>query len=757
MKTHLFLISTLLTSLLFVSCSKSPTKTEVRFSFKNIVSNGTVDASLNAGIMIIGHSEQAEQEFSIAINPNDNATHTIPLNNGQWEFDAIAWSSTDESTSVNLMEGDTRCGNNVSMQLNGGAAIIDFKMTKKNCEDSRFGDTKFYDGTNKNFKPLKIVSCESGTYTNVTTSTSCNAGKYQSVQVMLPKIDLIYKGEWLPYENAAEDDKEWPHFINKDFISKCYVLDTNGESTTDIRVPVGNKNKDIGSGFYPMILPHKSTDCGGNAIFDDKPYAIPEGHVSNSSESKEGIFIKSAAGYNYNVAFIMDEQDDTGTSTGSCDLSSSTSDSTPYINIDYDYISGQIGNMCNSYEGQILVGDVFIFKTTSGNYTKMHVEAADSSNFKFRYETYSSQSGTINTNTIGSLIDIDYGSEFLYDFDTSTFSGGSIQTVDHDIYLNSTSPSPHFNSNMPGIKVAKVRNETVVTGSCTGGENTYDGFGGGLVGNPWILCTTNQLHDLAANACNSGHCNRYFKLGTDIDFTGSNMSPIGNDTTAFTGDFNGNGHFINDVIINSSNMSVGFFGELGNGARVYDFEIKNSSISGVSSASYVGGLAGKSNDAVIKNVKVLSSFVTNDNAEIGPTGGLVGIMTGAVGTIENCSTMTDVSGASYGVGGLVGHLEGGTILLSKSEQHNAAGVYSNKGKVGGLIGMINPTSAHATIDRSYANIPVKGLNKVGGFVGFIDFGTNGITIKNSYARGAVYADETSADCPRFLESWYLSC
>ena len=52
-------------------------------------------------------------------------------------------------------------------------------------------------------------------------------------------------------------------------------------------------------------------------------------------------------------------------------------------------------------------------------------------------------------------------------------------------------------------------------------------------------------------------------LGSDIDFTGKSIVPIGNEINYFSGIFNGQGHMISNLKMNSTTQYVGLFGYSG--------------------------------------------------------------------------------------------------------------------------------------------------------------------------------------------------
>jgi len=186
-----------------------------------------------------------------------------------------------------------------------------------------------------------------------------------------------------------------------------------------------------------------------------------------------------------------------------------------------------------------------------------------------------------------------------------------------------------------------------------------------------IISNADQLAYVAqqVNAGTYGWGNANYKLGNDINLTAySNWTPIGKYQYEFIGTFDGAGHIISNLRINttsSEGSSYGLFGEISGGT------VKNVGLSGVNisvtsgaNSLFVGGLSGNS-DGTIRNCFVtgsISGTVTHSSVYFG---GLAG--RNWEGTIVNCYTnaTVSVSGAgSYSVGGLAGFDRKGYISYS---------------------------------------------------------------------------------------------
>jgi filamentous hemagglutinin family protein len=276
--------------------------------------------------------------------------------------------------------------------------------------------------------------------------------------------------------------------------------------------------------------------------------------------------------------------------------------------------------------------------------------------------------------------------------------------------------------------------------------------GDGSSANPYQLADVYGLAGIGDRGLNAFS----YVLANDIDASGSSgwnggagFVPIGSDSytpyyrNTFTGNFDGKGHAIKGLAINSTDSNVGLFYNLG--GNVSNLNLVGGNI--VTTGSSVGGLAGYQSAGTITNVT--SSVAINGNSNVG---GLVGV---ADGNIVGSSASGAVGGTGSNIGGLVG-LQGyqhrGTTTITQSfATGNVTDISGRGDSVGGLVG-----SSTGTIDQSYATGTVSGLgtgpgvggtNTVGGLVGFLEGlnnGTNAIAaITNSYATGDVLG--TSAD------------
>ena len=226
---------------------------------------------------------------------------------------------------------------------------------------------------------------------------------------------------------------------------------------------------------------------------------------------------------------------------------------------------------------------------------------------------------------------------------------------------------------------------------------------------------TPSLQGMAATANLSSN----YVLGANIDatatgsgawYTAGGFTPIGTQTSSYTGNFNGLGHTISNLTINSNFSDyIGLFGSIDT-AQLSNIGLSGLSITNSGSGGYyIGGLVGYNYRGTINN-----SYSTGSVGSVtgyGVVGGLVGFNSG--GTINNSYSTASVAG-DFAAGGLVGWIYISTINNSYSTG-NVTGYYY----AGGLVA----TSDHSTINNSYSTGSVTGTQCLGGLVCMSYLGT----------------------------------
>lgn len=149
----------------------------------------------------------------------------------------------------------------------------------------------------------------------------------------------------------------------------------------------------------------------------------------------------------------------------------------------------------------------------------------------------------------------------------------------------------------------------------------------------YVITTENQLRALA-DYVNNGNTvsGKTFVLGNSIALT-SEWTPIGTDTSAFDGDFDGNNYKISALTISSASADSGLFGVLR-----------------------------KSN---INNLTVEGDITGNSQR----LGGITGCVTGATGEvtkISNCISNVNITSSDSCAAGIIGYVKAGEVYVVNS-------------------------------------------------------------------------------------------
>lgn len=215
-----------------------------------------------------------------------------------------------------------------------------------------------------------------------------------------------------------------------------------------------------------------------------------------------------------------------------------------------------------------------------------------------------------------------------------------------------------------------------------------------------------------------------FVLASDIDLSaysaGLGWTPIGTEANDFQANFNGNGHTITNLRINTEQGLLGLFGKI-SGAEIKNVGLLNCNVNntGTGWAPHIGALAARTEAGTIENC--FSTGIVNGSTYVG---GLIGATHQT--TTKNCYSECNVTGIVEAVGGLIGNPDGASNHVVNCF---ASGTVKGNKDVGGLLGSI---SSH--VENCYATGAVSGNESVGGLVGL---GWSSYAIINSHSTGSV--------------------
>jgi len=266
--------------------------------------------------------------------------------------------------------------------------------------------------------------------------------------------------------------------------------------------------------------------------------------------------------------------------------------------------------------------------------------------------------------------------------------------------------------------------------------------------NPYLIGSCLELQDM--NLDLTGDYNLVANIDCNISpyNTGSGFNPVGDDSTSFSGSFDGNEYIISNLFINrSSEDYVGLFGQTGSTTVISNVGLVDQNITGANrtgalvgnlaagssidssystgfttgTGEYVGGLVGLGAGVISNSYTTGTTTGTGDG-----TGGLVGIN---FSTIMNSYTTGTTIGLSDYTGGIVGNSFFGTIVNCHS-----SGTTTGTTGVGGILGL----NSSGYLTNSYSTGTTIGTDQVGGLIG-----RSGGTTTNSFSVGTVISPSSA--------------
>ena len=210
-----------------------------------------------------------------------------------------------------------------------------------------------------------------------------------------------------------------------------------------------------------------------------------------------------------------------------------------------------------------------------------------------------------------------------------------------------------------------------------------------------------------AQAVNNGQRTINAKLTADIELAGYDWTPIGNVSSSskgYKGTFDGDGHWVKNLYMNSSSYPVGLFGYLNTGAVVMGLAVTGDVTCTASSNARAGGVAGHMEDNT---------------------------------TIANCYSAVNVNSKKHG-GSIAGYTAGGSIITNCYASGNITTTSKNECYLGGICGSFYKNTDGATLTNCYSIGDVTGTSGAASYLG-------GLTPSNNaanYVGNCFYLDGT---------------
>lgn len=196
-------------------------------------------------------------------------------------------------------------------------------------------------------------------------------------------------------------------------------------------------------------------------------------------------------------------------------------------------------------------------------------------------------------------------------------------------------------------------------------------------------------------------------LTADIDLAGYDWTPL----DKFYGSFNGDGHTIRNLYINSASYPVGLFGYVKTGASVTKL-----------------GITGN---------------VTTTNKSYGQAGGIAGYMESDTSVTESWSSV-NVTGGKHG-GGIAGYTAGGSAITDCYATGTIRTISTNECYLGGICGSYFSNTDGATITNCYSTSTVIGSGGNASYVG----GLSPIKAEANYVNSYYLEGTVSGASPKY--------
>jgi len=275
----------------------------------------------------------------------------------------------------------------------------------------------------------------------------------------------------------------------------------------------------------------------------------------------------------------------------------------------------------------------------------------------------------------------------------------------------------------------------------------YSGSGNGSAGNPYQIANVADYQQLSSTPA---HWGLSFIMTANIDLAGVTITPIGNNSTKFTGTFDGDGHTLSHLAY-TSNSNINEFGLFG---YTWNATIKNLNLVDVQYtllSHYVGALVGYCTRSTIINCSSTGFIIMDSTPGIIywsiVVGGLVGQM--YEGTISGCSSACDIgvnidyygSINSIRAGGLVGSSNAtvtgcfstGSVTVQTLTTFDEVFTYAG-GFAGSLSNSVTNCYSRGSVWCTAEAYSTIAYIRAGGFTGY---GTG--VLSNCYSTGSVYA------------------
>ncbi len=274
-----------------------------------------------------------------------------------------------------------------------------------------------------------------------------------------------------------------------------------------------------------------------------------------------------------------------------------------------------------------------------------------------------------------------------------------------------------------GDEIAMTNNHIYNNGLC---ENcSYPQEGWMTANDGWYEPTTVDHFNWLAATVKKVKQDIKIRLTQDVDLTGFAGFGNGNFAVAFKGEFDGGGHWLKNLTIDTSDKNAGLFGKTEN-ANIHDLGLTGCSVKTTSPNS--GVLAGNMNNTTVNRVAVMSSSAQSYDH----VGAIAGNTEGTT-TISNCLSDATIHSTTYQAGGLVGTTNG--LTLTKCLFTGT--VTNDNFAVAGLVSLVDSETSPTTISYSISAASLLQNNNKDGQYSIINTSGRKATFEHNYVAASM--------------------
>lgn len=249
----------------------------------------------------------------------------------------------------------------------------------------------------------------------------------------------------------------------------------------------------------------------------------------------------------------------------------------------------------------------------------------------------------------------------------------------------------------------------------------FSAGGTGTSSDPYIISTVGDLVQVGADT------DAYYRIVNDLDM--SDYPFTWTTVGEFSGQIDGEDHYIQNLYVSNDDYYAGMFGYLERGAVIENIVLIDPEMQVNDGNEYVGVIAGAAMGATLQNIHVYDGTMSDPTSAVKATvGGIIG-SSSTYGTIESCSYQgTITTPAAAMTGGIVGM----TRTTTTTNNASFSGTMTGATSVGGIIGEAYSSS---DVTNSHVDADITAGSTVGGIIGY----SSRVLVDRCYAEGSIIA------------------